>query len=111
MTDDRDPSNRKDAPQGVALDPVRVPLEPRLDLGGASTMLETLLGVRGRNLVLDGRNVRHLGASGLQLLVGARRSWAGDGHALSLEAPSDALLEGLERLGASIDAITVEART
>ena len=104
-----------EAPEGagsassLASEPQRVTLEPRLDLRAAATLVEALTEARGHDLAIEGREVRHLGAAALQVLIAARRSWAESGRALTLEAPSEALLEGLQRLGASINAITVEA--
>lgn len=104
---------RPRAPAGdpAAPDPARLRLEPRLDLGAASALVEGLLAARGRDLALDAAEVRFLGGPGLQVLLAARRSWADGGRALSVEDPSEAFLEGLARLGATIDVITVERAT
>lgn len=91
-------------------DPARHALAARLDLGATPGLQEALLAARGRDLVLDGGEVQHLGAAALQVLIAARRGWEEDGRALTLDGPSDALAEGLARMGATIEAITVEAR-
>lgn len=78
----------------------RVELPPRLDLAAAGALRDELLKLRGRDVVMDGSGVRHLGGAGLQVLLAARRLWAAEGRSLRLAEPSAALSEGLALMGA-----------
>ena len=88
---------------------MEIVLAPKLDGSATSSLHEALLEMHGRDVILKGHAVRHLGAMALQVLIAARKTWLDDGASLRVDAPSEALLAGLARLGTSIDAITVEA--
>ena len=79
--------------------PVTIDLPPRLDGGTAAELHATLLAARGKPLVLSGGAVTYLGGLGAQLLLAARQTWGAAELDLTLDAPSDALREGLVRLG------------
>ena len=79
-------------------------LPPALDLNAAGPLAEALLKHTGEDLVLDGSKVQRLGASCLQVLLAAARTWASEGAALSLDNPTPRLVEDLRLLG--FDALT-----
>lgn len=87
--------------------PKRLRLPARLDGPTAASPAEDLMAAQGRDLILEADDVRHAGAAGLQVLLAARRSWAVDGQVLGCAAPSRRFAEGLARLGASVEALTV----
>ena len=76
-------------------------LPERLDTATAPGLADALRGRLGEVLMLDGAAVSKVGALGLQVLVAAVRQWREDGKELTLENPSDALLEGCKWLGIS----------
>jgi chemotaxis protein CheX len=79
-------------------------LPPALDLNAAGPLAEALHKHSGEDLVLDGSRVQRLGASCLQVLLAAARTWANEGAALSLDNPTPRLVEDLRLLG--FDALT-----
>ena len=81
--------------------PASVALPARLDLSTAATLAETLRAHQGGDVVLDASGVTHLGTPGLQVLLAARKSWAGAGRALALQGLSEGLASQLATLGLS----------
>ena len=79
-------------------------LPPALDLNAAGPLAEALLKHSGEDLALDGSKVQRLGASCLQVLLAAARTWASDGAALTLDNPTPRFVEDLRLLG--FDAMT-----
>lgn len=76
-------------------------LPPILDLTAAGPLAAEFLAHRGTPLMVDGSGVERLGAQCLQVLLAARTAWAADGHAFSIESPSEAFTETLVALGAA----------
>jgi len=79
-------------------------LPSALDLNAAGPLAEALLKHSGEDLALDGSKVQRLGATCLQVLLAAARTWASDGAALSLDNPTPRLVEDMRLLG--FDAFT-----
>jgi chemotaxis protein CheX len=86
---------------GSSQEPVVITLPAIMDLGAAKPLALQILAVEGHALVLDASSVRRLGALGLQVLLSARRSWAGSKASLKIANPSVAFKEGAELLGAT----------
>lgn len=76
-------------------------LPARLDLAAAAPLAEALRGKAGEDLVIDAAQTTHLGTPGLQVLLAARKSWIGSGHALTIENADEGLLAQLAQLGFS----------
>jgi chemotaxis protein CheX len=74
-------------------------LPPALDLNAAGPLSEALQKHIGDDLVLDGSKVQRLGASCLQVLLAAARTWSVEGSAISLDNPTPRLVEDLRLLG------------
>lgn len=74
-------------------------LDPTLDVTHAATLAGLLLGLRGKNIIVDASEVQHLGAQCAQLLVSAKRTWGTDGQALRFEKPSAEFIENIRLLG------------
>jgi chemotaxis protein CheX len=74
-----------------------------LDLKAATPLVETLLPLRGSDLLLDASNVERLGGQCLQVLVSAVATWQADGFPLEFAKPSDVFIEGLAVLGVKLD--------
>ena len=83
-------------------------LPANLDLTAVQDLKDALLAARGRELVLDGSQVRKFGGLGLQLLLAAQAAWADDGLPLVIENASEAMTDSLAQLGAA-SALTLTA--
>lgn len=79
----------------------RVLLTAKLDSSAAMALRDRLLTAKDEDVVLDGSNVDFLGGLCLELLMSARHLWSAAGKTLSLETPSDRLIEDLGRFGVS----------
>lgn len=67
----------------------RLTLPARLDSSAAPALMQTLLGHRGRPVVLDASGVEVIGARAIEILIAAGRQWAADGCTLAVEGASD----------------------
>jgi chemotaxis protein CheX len=76
-----------------------IELPENLDMPAAAPLAEGLARRLGEPLVLDASRVVRLGASCLQVLLAAARSWKAEGDALTLQEPSPRFLEDLKLLG------------
>jgi chemotaxis protein CheX len=74
-----------------------------LDLKAATPLVETLLPLRGGDLLVDASNAERLGGQCLQVLVSAVATWRADGFSLEFAKPSDAFIEGLAILGTKLE--------
>lgn len=74
-------------------------LPANLDLTVAGPLAEALSKGIGEDLVLDGGKVQRLGASCLQVLLAAARTWISGRLSLTLENPSSRMLADLRLLG------------
>jgi chemotaxis protein CheX len=74
-------------------------LPENLDMPIAGQLAEALAKRIGEPLALDASRVTRLGASCLQVLLAAARTWKAEGDALSLQNPSARFLEDLNLLG------------
>ncbi|MGP0060558.1 MAG: STAS domain-containing protein [Beijerinckiaceae bacterium] len=74
-----------------------------LDLKAATPLVETLLPLRGGDLLVDASNAERLGGQCLQVLVSAVATWQADGFSLEFAKPSDAFIEGLAVLGTKLE--------
>lgn len=76
-------------------------LDHVMDLRAAAPLREALLGRRGGAVAVDASAVERLGGLCLQVLLSARQTWAGDGHAFSITGQSEGFREAIRLLGAS----------
>jgi chemotaxis protein CheX len=76
-----------------------VSLIPILDLQAAEPLRAELISLRGRPLEIDASQVNRLGGLCLQVLMAARKIWAEDGVALTVNQPSSAFSEQLTAFG------------
>lgn len=83
-----------------------ITLEPRLDLQAVTPLVDVLRTRRGSDLALDAGDVTHIGALAVQALRSAARSWAADGHSLTLENATPELTEQLSLLGFTPETLT-----
>jgi chemotaxis protein CheX len=87
-------------PTGNATTPERtLELPEALDLPAAKPLAESFLELRGANLVIDASKVQRLGASCLQVLLSAARTWHAEGASLSLAQASPRFIDDLRLLG------------
>jgi chemotaxis protein CheX len=78
----------------------RMRLTETLDLRAAAPLARDLLAARGHTLAIDAGEVRRLGGLCLQVLLSADLTWARDGVAMRIEAPSPAFCEAVSMFGA-----------
>ena len=76
-----------------------IELPENLDMPVAAQLTDAFLKLVGEPLAVDASRVQRLGASCLQVLLAAARTWKVEGHALSLQNPSPRFLEDLNLLG------------
>jgi chemotaxis protein CheX len=74
-------------------------LDPTLDVTHAAALATLLLGLRGKDIIVDASAVQHLGAQCGQLLVSAKRTWTTDGRAIRFEKSSSEFVENIRLLG------------
>lgn len=79
--------------------PQVIELPESLDMPAAAQLAEAFAKRLGEPLALDASKVTRLGASCLQVLLAAARTWKAEGDALSLHNPSERFVEDLSLLG------------
>ncbi|MEM0935605.1 MAG: STAS domain-containing protein [Pseudomonadota bacterium] len=83
-------------------------LPARLDLSTATMLADGLRKARGADLVLDARDVTHLGTPGLQVMLSARRTWEEDGFALLVGDMPESFSDQLGPLGLGLADLATE---
>ena len=81
----------------------QVALETKLDSGAVDKLRTDLLAVQDSDVVLDGSAVEQLGGLCLELLMSVRHLWAAAGHSVTIENPSEQMLDDLGRFGLTHD--------
>lgn len=81
-------------------------LPAKLDLRAAAPLRDDLISASGGDLVLDARDVQHLGSLSLQVIRSAARTWSRAGHALTLANVSSETADQLALLGFTPDSAT-----
>jgi chemotaxis protein CheX len=76
-----------------------IELPENLDLSAAAALAEAFAKHVGEPLAVDASRVNRLGASCLQVLLAAARTWKSEGDALTLQNGSSRFLEDLNLLG------------
>jgi anti-anti-sigma regulatory factor len=74
-------------------------LPQKLDRKAAITLVDDLRARRGGDLGLDASETRHFGTLAVQTVVSAARTWAAEGHRLTIHSVSDACVDQLSLLG------------
>jgi chemotaxis protein CheX len=82
-----------------------IELPEALDMPAAAPLAEAFLKKVGEPLTVDASRVVRLGASCLQVLLAAARTWKAEGDALTLQNPSARFLEDLTLLGLEPDTL------
>ncbi|MBW4035678.1 MULTISPECIES: STAS domain-containing protein [Acidiphilium] len=82
-----------------ASEPVKLRLDPLLDIKAAAPLYALLRGQRGHDLVIDASAVERIGGQCLQVLLAARASWAADQHGFLVEGFSPGVIATLELMG------------
>lgn len=77
-------------------------LDPVLDLRAAASLKESLLAVRGEDVVLDASEVQRLGGQCLQVLLSAKRTWGVDGRIFTISPQSQSFATSLKLFGAEV---------
>lgn len=88
----------------------RLVLNAKLDSSSAGTLRDELVAAHGKDLVLDAGQVEQLGALCTEVLMSARHLWAEQKTSLTIENPTDQMMDNLGRMGLSLDdVVTGEA--
>ena len=74
-------------------------LQPRLDLAAAAPLAQTLRSRLGSDMTLDAKEVTHMGALCLQVMLSAALTVNKAGHRFTLSNASDRVLDQLHHLG------------
>jgi len=99
-------------PSPDAAAPLRtLELAEALDLPAAGSLLESLLKLAGEDLVIDASKVQRLGASCLQVLLSAARTWKAEGTSLILAHGSERFIDDLRLLGFTPETLLSGAQT
>jgi chemotaxis protein CheX len=83
--------------------PQLIELPENLDMPAAAQLADAFAKRLGEPLAVDASQVTRLGASCVQVLLAAARTWKAEGDALSLQNPSARFLEDLNLLGLEPD--------
>jgi chemotaxis protein CheX len=81
-------------------------LSPKLDLASAAALTTTLRGQQGKDVVLDFKEVKHLGALCLQVMLCAATSAIEQGCKLSIVNASDRVIDQMRVMGMTPEAVT-----
>ncbi len=79
--------------------PQTIELSDNLDMPLAAPLAQAFTRHVGSPVVIDASRVNRLGASCLQVMLSAARTWKAQGDALTLKDPSPRFLEDLGLLG------------
>ena len=77
----------------------QVALETKLDSAAVEKLRADLLAVQDNDVVLDGSGVEQVGGLCLELMMSVRHLWGAAGHAVTLENPSEQMLDDLGHFG------------
>jgi chemotaxis protein CheX len=80
-------------------------LAPRLDITAASDLLTTLRGRTEAEVVVDLKEVKHLGALCLQVLLSAAKSLTAEERKIKIINTSDRVLDQMRVMGMTPEAI------
>jgi chemotaxis protein CheX len=79
-----------------------------LDLTYAAPLAESLLGMRGGEVVLDAAEVQRVGTQCVQVIMSAIATWRADDIALCINDPSQEFRDALSLLGVGLAEISTE---
>ncbi len=77
----------------------QVALETKLDSAAVDKLRTILLAEQGDDITLDGSGVQQIGGMCLELLMSVRHLWGAAGHDVTIENPSEQMLDDLGRFG------------
>lgn len=86
-------------------------LPEMMDLRAAGSLAASLLSAQGSPLVLDGSNVKKIGAQCMQLIVSAHLTWERDGMSLMVVKASKELMESFRAAGLGDEGFMEEGQT
>ena len=88
-----------DPTENAPTTPRTIELPEALDLPAAASLAESLLKHVGEDLAIDASKVQRLGASCLQVLLSAVRTWKAESTSLTLANGSERFIDDLRLLG------------
>ena len=100
-----------DPSENAPLPPRTLELAEALDLPEATNLAASLLKLVGEDLEIDARKVQRLGASCLQVLLSAARTWKAESTSLTLVHGSERFIDDLRLLGFTPETLFSGAQT
>jgi chemotaxis protein CheX len=91
--------------------PRTIELPEALDLPAAASLAASFLKLVGEDLEIDARKVQRLGASCLQVLLSAARTWRAENTTLTLAHGSERFIDDLRLLGFTPETLLSGAQT
>lgn len=83
----------------------QVSLAPKLDTSSTAALRDELLAAQDDDLVFDGSKVEQLGGLTLELLISVGALWRKAGRSVTLENPSEQMVDDLRRYGLTPDSL------
>lgn len=83
----------------------QVSLGSKLDTASTAALRDEILSAEGEDLILDGSQVEQIGGLTLELLISVGALWRQAGQSVTLNNPSDQLVDDLKRLGLTPDTV------
>lgn len=87
----------------------RVALASKLDTAAAPELRKSLIEMQDEDLVLDGSEVKMIGALCVETLMSVAAVWNNGGHSVTIEDASPEMIEDLGRLGLTPDTLLENA--
>jgi chemotaxis protein CheX len=100
-----------DSSENALVAPRTIELPDALDLPAAGRLAESLLKLVGEDLAIDASKVQRLGASCLQVLLSAARTWKAENTSLTLANGSERFIDDLRLLGFTPETLFSGARS
>ena len=100
-----------DPTENASTPPRTIELPDALDLPVAASLAESLLKLVGEDLAIDASKVQRLGASCLQVLLSAARTWRAESTSLTLVHGSERFIDDLRLLGFTPETLFSGAQT
>ncbi len=83
----------------------RVALASKLDTAAATELRKSLIEAQGEDIVLEGAEVKMIGALCVEALMSVAAVWKSAGQSVTIEDPSPEMIDDLGRLGLTPDTL------
>ncbi|MEO0946443.1 MAG: STAS domain-containing protein [Pseudomonadota bacterium] len=83
----------------------QISLASKLDTASTAALRDEVLSAQEQDLVFDASQVEQIGGLTLELLISVGTLWRKAGHSVTLNNPSEKLVDDLKRLGLTPDTL------